>query len=220
MQSILLGVSFALLSVVWWPTPYALAEDTKVARGTIVDIAGGSLTVKVRERQMTFSVDSSTMVEARGAGTKARDAAAVGKAGPSLADVLRVGQGVAVTYHEMNGVLQASHVRAVASAPAGTGSISSEPESMLSNGTVQSVGAHSITIIGAGGGGASFTQTFTIDEHTRVFARGASTAAAANGGRAPFNELISNGDRVSVSYHKMGDLLHASDVRVTLKAMH
>src|SRR5436190_16760902 len=114
MQPVLLGVSFALLSVIWWPTPYALAEDTKVARGTVVAIDGKSLTVKVRDQEMAFAVDSKTLVEARGAGTKARAAQAAGKSGPRLADVVKVGQGVAVTYHEMNGVRHASVVRAVA----------------------------------------------------------------------------------------------------------
>src|SRR5438034_7286332 len=135
MQAVLLGVSFALLSVIWLPTPHALAEDTKVARGTVVAIAGNSLTVKVRDEEMTFSVDSKTWVEARGAGTKNRAAQAAGKAGPRLADVLKVGQGVAVTYHEVNGGRHASAVRVVAAAASGGGSISSEPESLTSNGT-------------------------------------------------------------------------------------
>jgi len=91
---------------------------------------------------------------------------------------------------------------------------------MLSSGTVQSVGANSITITGGGGGGASFMQTFTIDERTKVYAKGAGTAAAARGGRLPFSQLVGSGDKVSVSYHKMDGALHASDVRVTMKAMH
>lgn len=219
MQAVLLGVSFAVLAVLW-PTPYALAEDARVARGTVVAIAGSTLTVKVRDHELTFSVDSKTFVEARGASTKSRQAEAVGRPGPKLGDVLRVGQGVAVTYHEMNGVLQASHVRAVPSAAAGNGSTSAEPASLMSSGIVQSIGANSITIAGAGGGGASFTQTFVVDEQTKVFAKGAGTAAAAKGGRVPFAELVTSGDHVNVSYHKMGNMLRASDVRVTMKAMH
>src|SRR6267378_1820014 len=157
MQPVLLGVSFALLSVICWPTPYALADDTKVVRGTVVTISGSSLTIKVRDQEMTFAVDAKTLVEARGAGTKARAAQASGKPGPKLADVVKVGQGVAVTYHEINGVRHASVVRAVAAVNAGNGSPASEPESMTSSGTVQSVAPNSITITGGGGGGASFT---------------------------------------------------------------
>lgn len=221
MQTLLLGVSFALLSVIWYPTPYALADDTHVARGTVVAIGGNSLTIKVRDQEMKFSIDPKTVVEARGAGTKTRTAQASGKPGPKLADVLTVGTPVAVTYHEVGGVLHASIVRALSTTAAtDNGSASGEVESMTSTGTVQAIGGNSITISGGGGGGAMFTQTFTIDERTKVFAKGAGTAAAAKGGRVPFTEIVSNGDHVSVSYRKVGDRLVASDVRVTLKAMH
>jgi hypothetical protein len=221
MQTLLLGVSFALLSVIWYPTPYALADDTRVARGTVVAIGGSSLTIKVRDQEMKFSIDPKTVVEARGAGTKTRTAQATGKPGPKLADVLTVGTPVAVTYHEVGTVLHASNVRALSTTPAAENPTGSgEVESMTSTGTVQAIGGNSITISGGSGGGAMFTQTFTIDERTKVFAKGAGTAAAAKGGRVPFTEIVSNGDHVSVSYRKVGDRLVASDVRVTLKAMH
>jgi hypothetical protein len=96
----------------------------------------------------------------------------------------------------------------------------SEPESMTAMGTVQAIASNSLTITGGGGGGATFTQTFVVDEHTKVFAKGAGTAAAAKGGRLPFSDVVTTGDHVSVSYHKVGNTLHASDVRVTMKAMH
>jgi len=219
MQRVLLGTTFAVLSMISWSVPDAVAQDAKVARGTVVDMGGSSLTVKVRDEQMRFSVDAKTIVEAPGGSTKTRAAAAKGEAGPKLTDVLRIGQAVAVTYRETNGAWWASHVRAISS-PSGGASTSSEPESLLSSGTVQSVGANSITITGSGGGGASFTQTFMIDEQTKVYAKGAGTAAAAKGGRLPFSQLVGSGDKVSVSYHKTDGTLHASDVRVTMKAMH
>jgi len=219
MQRVLLGVTFAILSMICWPVPSAVAQDTKVARGTVVEMSGTWLTVKVRDEQMKFAVDNKTIVEARGGNTKTREAAAAGKPGPKLADVLKVGQGVAVTYRDMNGTLHASHVRAIASVAAGGGSTSSEPEWLSSSGTVQSIGANSITITGAGGSGASFTQTFMIDERTKVYAKGAGTAAAAAGGRVAFSKIVGSGDKVSISYHKMDGALHASNVRVTTKAM-
>ena len=218
MQSLLLGIAFALLSVIWWPTPYALAEGTRVARGTVAAIGGSSLSVKVRDQEMKFAVDPKTVIEARGAGTKTRAAQATGKTGIKLDEVLTVGQGVAVTYHEVNGQLHASVIRAVY---AGVGdSEEAAADSMTAAGTVQSIGANTLTIAGGSGGGATFTQTFVIDDQTRVFAKGAGTAARAKGGRIPFAELVSSGDRVSVSYHKVGEQLHAADVRVTMKAMH
>jgi hypothetical protein len=221
MQRVLLGGAFAVLSMISWSAPYALAEDMRVARGTVVDMGGNWLTVKVRDQQMKFAVDAKTIVEARGGSTKTREAAASGKPGPKLNDVLRIGQGVAVTYHELNGSPHASHVRVVSSVAAdGGAATSSEPEALSTSGTVQSVGSNSITITGAGGGGTSFTQTFIIDERTKVYAKGAGTAAAAQGGRLPFSQVVGSGDKVSVSYHKMDGALLASDVRVTMKAMH
>src|SRR5689334_1808323 len=104
MRTLRLGTSFALLSVALRPTPYALAADAMVARGTVVALSASSLSVKVRDQEMKFAVDPKTIVEARGAGTKTRAAKAGGKAGVSLAEVLKPGQSVAVTYHEMNGV--------------------------------------------------------------------------------------------------------------------
>src|SRR3954452_13881219 len=62
------------------------------------------------------------------------------------------------------------------------GGAAAESEWMTASGTVNTIAAHSMTITGAGGGGATFTQTFTIDDRTKVFAKGAGTAAAANGG--------------------------------------
>jgi hypothetical protein len=88
---------------------------------------------------------------------------------------------------------------------------------MRSSGRVKTITSDSITIEGRSGGGASFTQTFAIGADTSVVGRGAGTAAAARGGRAPIPELIAAGDRVSIAYRKDGSTLRASDVRVTMK---
>ena len=51
----------------------------------------------------------------------------------------------------------------------------------------------------------SFEQTLQDRRrHTKVLAKGAGTAVAAKGGKAPFAELVASGDHVSVSYHKLG----------------
>jgi len=86
------------------------------------------------------------------------------------------------------------------------------------NGTVTSVSLTSITIGGGAGGGAKFTRTFAVDADTKVIAKGAGTAAAAMGGRTAITEMVGNGDRVTISFHKMGELNHAAEVRVTTKA--
>ena len=217
MRSMLLALSVAALSVVAWPTARAIAQEEKLARGTVNDIGGSWVTVKVRDQALKFSVDAKTRVEARGASTKTREANAAGKPGPKLADVLKVGQPVAVSYHEMAGNLHASKIQAIASLGGDGGSIKDVAATMTSIGTVKSVAGDSITISGDAGAGGTFTQTFMIDPNTRVVGKGAGTATAAKGGRAPFRELVATGDKVSVSYHKIGDTLRASDVRVTMK---
>ena len=206
------GLTLVALSLLWG-SPAALAQDAKVARGTIAAIAGQSLTVNVAGHDMRFTVDSKTMVQAKGGSTKSSRAAAAGKPGPYLNDLLQPGQAVAVTYKDMSGGLHATSITAIPKA-------SSPAADRRSAGVVKAIGSDWITINGRSGGGALFEQTFTIDPDTKVFAKGAGTAAAANGGKTPFSALIAAGDRVNVSYHKLGSALHASDVHVTMKASH
>ena len=215
MRPTLFALTLMALSVIWGPTAPAIAQDAKVARGTITAIGGQSVRVKVGDHDMTFNVDSKTTVEARGASTQSRRAVAAGKPGPNLAQVLQTGQSVAVTYHDMAGTLHATDIKAVAKAGA---SNTSAKAAMTSSGVVKSIGADWITINGHSGGGSSFEQTFKIDPGTKVVGKGAGTAVAAKGGKAPFTDLVASGDHVSVSYHKMGTALLASDVTVTMKA--
>jgi hypothetical protein len=119
MQAVFLAASFAALSIILSPAPYAFAQDARVARGVVTTIGGGWLTVTVRDHEMFFAIDAKTNVEAPEAGARQRAAVAAGKPGPTLADLVRVGQPVAVTYYEINGALQASKVRAVTSASSG-----------------------------------------------------------------------------------------------------
>jgi hypothetical protein len=215
MRSTLTALTLTALTVLWGPTPSAIAEDAKVAKGTITAIDGRSLTVKVGGRDMAFNVDNKTTVQARGASTKTSRLAAAGKPGPGLADVLQPGQAVAVTYSDMAGSLRASDIKAIAKSD-----VPDAASSMRAAGVVKSIGADWITINGRSGGGASFEQTFKVDPKTMVFAKGASTATAARGGKAPFADLVASGDHVSVSYHKLGNALLATDVHVTMKATH
>ncbi len=117
----------------------------------------------------------------------------------------------------MNGVFHASLVRAIPSAGDGDLVKADDPESSI--GTVQSIGSNGMTLKGARNG-ATFTQTFVIDEHTEVFAKGAGTAAKAKGGRLPVTDIVGAGDQVNVSYRKAGDHLVAAVVRVTAKRAH
>src|SRR5947207_13344780 len=69
MRSTFIAATLTTLSILSIPSP-VLAQDSKVARGTVAAIAGQSLTVKVGDESMQFNVDSKTMVEARGRPTK------------------------------------------------------------------------------------------------------------------------------------------------------
>ena len=214
MRTMFLAVTVAGLSLVGWPSSVALAQEQHTARGIISEMGGSSLTIAVNGTPMTFAIDASTQVEARGASTKSRQLAASGKPGPRLADVLTVGQPVAVSYRSASGTPLASIVRVVPRVANG-GSVATAE--MRSAGTVKSLAPDSITIVGGSGAGASFTQTFRIGADTKVIGKGVGTAAAAQGGRAPFSDLVAAGDKVSVSYHRTGEALHASAVRVTAK---
>jgi hypothetical protein len=211
MKPTITALALTTLSMFWGTAP-AVAGDTKVARGTIASMAGQSVTVTVGDRDMTFRVDSKTFVEVRGGSTKTKRAALHGRAGVHLDEVLTKGQPVAVTYNDIAGSLQATEIKAIPTAGA------AKAEERRSEGVVKAMGGDWITINGKSGGGASFEQTLKIDAKTMVWARGAGTAAAAKGGRAPFADLVKSGDHVSVSYHEMGSSLVASNLRVTNKA--
>jgi hypothetical protein len=197
----------------------ALAQpntQTNKARGTVSALGTDSVTVKVRDQDMKFTVTPTTVVEARGAGTKDRAAEAVGKAGPKLTEVVKTGEAVEVSYVEAaGGALRATRIRAIPSV-GNTGD--PKPSEMVSSGTVKSITATALTITGSAGGGATFTQSFAIEATTKVIAKGAGTASAAQGGKIAITDAVANGDHVSVSYHEGGSGLQASEVRVVMKA--
>jgi hypothetical protein len=218
MKRTLIALALGAVAVVGWPTAQLLAQETKMARGTVTALGADSVTVKVGDQEMKFSVDAKTNVEAVGAGTRTRKAQAAGQPGPKLSEVVKVGQPVAVSYHEMGGSLHASRIRAISSVPGAAGAVSGPGGTKTANGTVKSITPTSMTITGSSGSGATFTQTFTIDSSTKVIGKGAGTAAAAAGGKTVITELVGNGDHISVTYHAAGNALHAAEIRVTAKA--
>jgi len=203
-----LSLAAALVALV---AGLAQAQSTQKARGTVTAVAADSITISAGDKPMTFMVDAKTVVTASGAGTASRAAEAAGKAGPKLAEVLKVGEAVEVEYHDLGGKLHAANVRRTRTAGSGGGGVEDRTE--MATGTVEAVTATSLSIAGSSGGGATFKQTFTIDQQTKVVGRGAGTAASKGKVTAP--DLVGVGDRVSVSYHKMGDTLHAAEIRVT-----
>ena len=205
---------FALLVPVWSGTVLK-AQGSKTARGTVTALAGDSVTVKVGAADMKFSVDSKTVVEASGAGTKNRRAQAAGVAGPKLSDIVKVGQAVEVTYMDAGANHMATRIRATSSPGAGGGSVAAaKPAVKTAAGTVKSVAANMLTISGAGG----TDMMFSVNAATRVSGTGVGTKTKAAGGRAAITDLVASGDRVSVSYTGEGTTMMAATVRITVKA--
>jgi hypothetical protein len=205
MRPLVLALPLAVLAFVSSPIQSAAQESH--SRGTLTAMATDSVTVKVGTTDMKFGVDDKTTVQAPGGSTKSRAAAAAGKAGPKLSEVLKVGDAVEVTYAEAT--KHASMIRKV-STP-GSGGVPAKTAA----GTVTAVSASSLTIEGSGGGGSKFTQTYMIDSGTHVVARGASTSLAGGG---PVTNAVGKGDKVSVSFEEAGSSLKATEIRVTAKA--
>ena len=205
------GFRFAmvLLIVTAWLPARAAAQETKSARGTVIAVGGDSITVKVAERELKFSVDPKTVLTASGAGTADRRADAAGKPGPRIADFVKAGDAVEVSYQETGSTMRASNIRRVVSA--GSQSMPAE----RSEGRVDSITGSTLAISGSAGSG-SFKQSFAVDANTKVIAVGASTAAT--GGKVVLTDFVGVGDQVTVSYTKAGSGLHADEVRVRSKA--
>ena len=206
------GFRFAmvLLIVTAWLPARAAAQETKSARGTVIAVGGDSITVKAAERELKFAVDSKTVLTASGAGTADRRADAAGKPGPRVADFVKAGDAVEVSYQETGSTMRASNIRRVTSA--GSQSMPAD----RADGRVDSISGSTLAISGSAGSGGSFKQSFAVDANTKVIAVGASTAAA--GGKIVLTDFVGVGDQVTVSYTKAGSGLHADEVRVRSKA--
>ena len=93
--------------------------------------------------------------------------------------------------------------------------ISSAATKLLSNATVKSLSATSLTVTASGK-----DLTLSVDAKTRVVGKGVGTKAAAKGkgGRAGITDLLGVGDRVNVTYQDTGGNLRAATIELTSKA--
>jgi hypothetical protein len=94
------------------------AADKKLtATGSVTAVTDKSLTVKVKDSELTFTVDKDTHVGAKGA-TKATAAAKDAKQPLTISQYVKAGDTVTVTYHDANGVKHAADVLVRSAAPA------------------------------------------------------------------------------------------------------
>ncbi len=208
MRRVLFVVATALLVL---PLSNASAAE-KWARGKVSAIGTDSLTVDVKGQPMTFTVDKTTEVVKSGAGTKARETMAKTGQGPTLADVLKVGDNVEVRYTEADGKMHATMVRGGISAPAMT----SEEAPKKAEGVVSEVSGTALTIKSSAGEAS----TFVIDEKTKIVGKGLGTMARekkAEGAGVKLTDAVAVGDTVTVNYKAMGDMKHATTVTVIKK---
>lgn len=95
----------------------AASAKTMSASGSVTAVAADSLTVKAKDGEMTFAIDAKTNVQASGASHKTEAAKADNKPTP-ITDFVKVGDEVAVKYHDMGATKHAASVRVMSAKPA------------------------------------------------------------------------------------------------------
>jgi hypothetical protein len=212
MRRAFIGIAAGVFAVVV-TAPAALAQDTKSVRGTVTAVSGNSITVKAGGKDFVFTIDKTTEVEAPGGGTAQRAAQKAGEAGIHVADVIKVGSGAEVRYHDMGGTLHAARIRG--GLPPSEGSTSEDkPKSTSVTGTVTAITNDSVTV----STGPSAT-TLAIDKNTKIIGEGVGTLSrklkeAGKGMTA--TDAIAVGDSVSVSADAAGKT--AASINITRKA--
>jgi uncharacterized protein DUF5666 len=210
------AISAGVLLAAFVAVGTAGAQGTKTVRGTVSNTGPDAVTVQVGNRDMTFKVDSTTKVTARGGATATRTAKSEGKPGLPYTDIVKTGQGVQIEYHEKD--MHAASIRVLPSPPPPPppASEQSAAKTMSASGAVTAVSAASLTVKGSAG-----ESTFMIDAKTRIVGTGAGTKGRAMkeaGGKPQITDFVQTGDTVSVRYREEGGTKHASEVRVTKKA--
>ena len=206
---------FAVLSLALFALlvlPLSAFADSKWVRGTVTAVGGDSVTVKVMGKDMTFKVDGSTDVIIKGGSTASKAAIAKGATGPTLGSLLKVGEGVEVHYTD---AMLATEIRG--GVDAGEGSMSAEkPEGTSARGTVTTVAGNTLTVKS---GGADMK--FMIDAKTSVIGEGIGTkrrALQAANKPVTIESLLAANDEVIVYFDKMGEMMHAREVRLVRAA--
>jgi hypothetical protein len=88
----------------------AAAPKTQNTQGAVTAVAPDSITVKAKSGEMTFTIDKTTTVTAKGATHKSLALKADGKS-TMLTDFVKVGDQVTVAYHDMGTSKHAASIR-------------------------------------------------------------------------------------------------------------
>ena len=89
----------------------APSKKTMTVSGNVKSVSGSSLVVTANKQDMTFTIDTSTRVVAKGGATKAAAAKEAGKP-MTITDVVKDNDRVTVNYQDMGGgTLHATSVR-------------------------------------------------------------------------------------------------------------
>jgi len=83
---------------------------TLTAIGPVKSVAGNFFTVETNKTILKFNVDTNTLIQAKGAGSKTRAKKAAGEGGLTIAEVVHEGDQVRVRYADVGGTLLASEV--------------------------------------------------------------------------------------------------------------
>lgn len=212
--SLIMGV----LTILSLTATVAVAQSTKSVRGILKTIGPATVTVSVDGKDMVFNVDAKTDITTPGGSSKTRAAQAQGKEGVKIADLLTVGQGVVVDYHEQG--MHAATIRTLSSPPAPAppaGAASpSQPPPQTASGVVTAVTGNSITIKASSG-----EMTFAVDDKTEVVAVGGTTKTSemrAAGKKPVLSDFVGKGDTLLVTYRDNAGAKTAYEVRVRTKA--
>jgi hypothetical protein len=92
------------------------ASKTMTAMGTVSAVAADSLTVKAKDGEMTFAVDTKTAVTGHGASHKSAAMKGENKT-TQITDFVKVGDQVSVKYHDMGATKHAASVMVKSSTP-------------------------------------------------------------------------------------------------------
>jgi hypothetical protein len=212
MRQVVAVALFALVaSLVFAPVASA---QTKWVRGTVVSSIGDTVVVTVTGKDMTFKVDKTTELMARGAGRAQREAEMKGAEGVKLSDFVKPGVGVEVQYKDVDGVLKATAIHSGVTVR--EGATSEEVTGGSARGAVTAVSNNSISVKGA-----DKEWTFVIDSKTSVVGTGLGTINRqfkAEGKSPTATDLVGAGDQVIVYFKEAGGVTRANEIRVMTKA--